>query len=46
MRVFNGTLKRGGFPVFDKGLVGAQYLGDVEPVEPYLLYIAGSSMVR
>lgn len=42
MRVFiYGTLKRG-FPLFEKGLVGARYLGDVETVEPYPLYIAGS----
>jgi gamma-glutamylaminecyclotransferase len=36
-----GTLKRD-FPLFDKGLVGARYLGDVETVERYPLYIAGS----
>jgi gamma-glutamylaminecyclotransferase len=43
MKVFiYGTLKRG-FPLFDKGLVGARYLGDVETVERYPLYIAGSS---
>ena len=42
MKVFiYGTLKRG-FPLFDKGLVGADYLGDVETVERYPLYIAGS----
>jgi len=42
MKVFiYGTLKRG-FPLFDKGLVGARYLGDVETVEAYPLYIAGS----
>jgi gamma-glutamylaminecyclotransferase len=42
MKVFiYGTLKHG-FPLFDKGLVGARYVGDVETVEPYPLYIAGS----
>ena len=42
MKVFiYGTLKRG-FPLFDKGLGGARYVGDVETVEPYPLYIAGS----
>jgi gamma-glutamylaminecyclotransferase len=42
MKVFiYGTLKRG-FPFFDKGLEGAEYLGEVETVEPYPLYVAGS----
>ncbi|WP_184401331.1 gamma-glutamylcyclotransferase [Rhizobium sp. BK650] len=42
MKVFiYGTLKRG-FPLFEKGLVGARYLDDVETVEPYPLYIAAS----
>ncbi|SFB57292.1 Gamma-glutamyl cyclotransferase, AIG2-like [Rhizobium sp. NFR07] len=42
MKVFiYGTLKRG-FPLFKKGLVGARYVGDVETIEPYPLYIAGS----
>jgi gamma-glutamylaminecyclotransferase len=42
MKVFiYGTLKRG-FPLFDKGLEGAEYLGDVETVEPYPLYVAGA----
>jgi len=42
MKVFvYGTLKRG-FPLFEKGLSGAVYLGDVETVRPYPMYIAGS----
>ena len=34
-----GTLKRG-FPLFEKGLAGAKYLGDVRTVAPYPLFIA------
>ncbi|MDM9644843.1 gamma-glutamylcyclotransferase family protein [Rhizobium sp. S163] len=42
MKVFiYGTLKRG-FPLFEKGLHGARYLGDVETIELYPMYIAGS----
>lgn len=42
MRIFiYGTLKRG-FPLFEKGLQGARYIGDVETIESYPLYIAGS----
>jgi gamma-glutamylcyclotransferase (GGCT)/AIG2-like uncharacterized protein YtfP len=36
-----GTSKRG-FPLHGKGLKGARYLGEVETVAPYPLYIAGS----
>ena len=36
-----GTLKRT-FPLHEKGLTGARYLGDVETIRPYPLYIAGS----
>jgi gamma-glutamylaminecyclotransferase len=36
-----GTLKRT-FPLHPKGLAGARYLGDVETVRPYPLYIARS----
>ena len=42
MKVFiYGTLKRG-FPRFAKGLDGSHYLGIVETIKPYPLYIAGS----
>ncbi|MBW6424847.1 gamma-glutamylcyclotransferase [Rhizobium sp. XQZ8] len=42
MKVFiYGTLKRG-FPLFEKGLCDTRYLGDVETVERYPMYIAGS----
>jgi gamma-glutamylaminecyclotransferase len=42
MKVFiYGTLKRG-FALHAKGLNGANYLGDVETIEAYPLYIAGS----
>ncbi len=42
MKVFiYGTLKRG-FPLHQKGLNGAHYVGDVETVDPYPLYIAKS----
>lgn len=42
MKVFiYGTLKRG-FPLFDKGLRGARYIGDVETFERCPMYIAGS----
>jgi gamma-glutamylaminecyclotransferase len=41
MQVFiYGTLKRG-FPLHDKGLSGAHFLGEVETEQPYPLYIAG-----
>lgn len=42
MKVFiYGTLKRG-FPLFEQGLRGARYLGDVETVECYPMYIAAT----
>lgn len=36
-----GTLKRG-FPLHEKGLQGARFLGEVETVQPYPLFIAGT----
>ncbi len=40
MNVFiYGTLKRG-FALHDKGLSGARYIGDVQTLKPYPLYIA------